>query len=86
MTNTVASFATVDPFDGMTGESPAQAQNLVGGKWVSDAKTLTVPDPLNGEPFIEMPDTQDIAPFVAGLRSCPTTGLHTPLTSVERYI
>lgn len=86
MTNTVASFATVDPFDGMTGESPAQAQNLVGGKWVSDAKTLTVPDPLNGEPFIEMPDTQDIAPFIAGLRSCPKTGLHNPLKNVERYI
>ena len=86
MSNLVSSFATVDPFDGMTGASPAQAQNLVGGEWVSDAKTLTVPDPLNGEPFIEMPDTQDVAPFVAGLRSCPKTGLHNPLKNVERYV
>ena len=36
--NIVSSFATVDPFDGMTGASPAQAQNLVGGQWVSDAE------------------------------------------------
>ena len=86
MTNIVASFATVDPFDGMTGASPAQAQNLVGGEWVSGTGTLTVPDPMNGEPFIEMPDTQDIAPFVAGLRSCPKTGLHNPLKNVERYV
>ena len=73
MTSSNESFATVDPFDGMTGAAPAQAQNLVGGQWVTTEKTMTVPDPLNGEPFIEMPDTQDIAPFVAGLRSCPKT-------------
>ena len=49
MSNTISSFATVDPFDGMTGDAPAQCQNLVGGQWVSDSETLTVPDPLNGE-------------------------------------
>jgi 1-pyrroline-5-carboxylate dehydrogenase len=86
MTDFVKSFATVDPFDGMTGTAPAQAQNLVGGQWVSTDKTMTVPDPLNGEAFIEMPDTQDIGPFVAGLRSCPKTGLHNPLKNVERYV
>ena len=86
MTKNVPSFATVDPFDGMTGSAPARAQNLVGGEWVSGSKTLTVPDPMTGEPFIEMPDTEDIAPFVAGLRSCPKTGLHNPLKNVERYV
>ena len=86
MTNSVASFATVDPFDGMTAQAPARLQNLVGGRWVSDAKTMSVVDPLNGESFIEMPDTQDIAAFVAGLQSCPKTGLHNPLKNVERYI
>ena len=86
MSNFVKSFATVDPFDGMTGAAPAQAQNLVGGQWVSTDKTMTVPDPLNGEAFIEMPDTQDIGPFVAGLKSCPKTGLHNPLKNVERYV
>ena len=86
MTDRVASFATVDPFDGMTASSPAQLQNLVGGRWVSEPQLLTVVDPLTGEKFIEMPDTQDVAPFVAGLRSCPKTGLHNPLKSVERYV
>ncbi len=86
MTNSVASFATVDPFDGMTAQAPARLQNLVGGRWVSDAKTMSVVDPMNGESFIEMPDTQDIAAFVAGLQSCPKTGLHNPLKNVERYI
>lgn len=86
MTDRVASFATVDPFEGMTASSPARAQNLVGGKWVSESKTMTVVDPMNGETFIEMPDTQDIAPFVAGLQSCPKTGLHNPLKNTERYV
>ena len=84
MTDTVASFATVDPFNGMTGKAPGQLQNLVGGEWVSDSKTLSIVDPMNGERFVEMPDTQDIAPFVAGLRSCPKTGLHNPLKNIER--
>lgn len=86
MTGRVPSFATVDPFDGMTASSPGRLQNLVGGKWVSDRQLLTVVDPLTGEKFIEMPDTQDVAPFVAGLRSCPKTGLHNPLKNVERYV
>jgi len=86
MTDKVAAFATVDPFDGMTSAAPAQAQNLVGGEWVSDSKTLSVVDPMNGERFIEMPDTQDISPFVAGLTSCPKTGLHNPLKNTERYV
>jgi 1-pyrroline-5-carboxylate dehydrogenase len=79
-------FATIDPFEGMTGDAPAKALNLVGGEWVGGESTLTVPDPINGEAFIEMPDTQDIGPFVAGLRSCPKTGLHNPLKNVERYV
>ena len=86
MADRVASFATVDPFAGMTAQSPAHAQNLVGGEWVSDLKVLSVVDPMNGERFIEMPDTQDIAPFVSGLQSCPKTGLHNPLKNVERYV
>ena len=86
MTNKVAAFATVDPFAGMTGQAPAQAQNLVGGKWVSDAKTMSIVDPLNGERFLEMPDTQDVAPFIAGLKSCPKTGLHNPLKNTERHL
>ncbi len=86
MTDRVAAFATVDPFAGMSATSPAQAQNLVGGEWLSAEKKIGVVDPMNGERFIEMPDTQDVAPFVAGLKSCAKTGMHNPLKNVERYV
>ena len=33
MTDSIKSFATVDPFDGMTANSPGQLANLVNGKW-----------------------------------------------------
>ena len=35
MTSIVTDFATIDPFNGMTGAAPADALNLVGGKWVA---------------------------------------------------
>lgn len=42
----------------------------VYGEWVPAEKTLAVVDPLNGEPFLRVPDTQlyEIEPFVASLR------------------
>jgi 1-pyrroline-5-carboxylate dehydrogenase len=86
MTDKVASFATVDPFAGMTASKPARLQNLVGGAWVSDSQTMSIVDPINGDRFVEMPDTQDIEPFLAGLRRCPKTGLHNPLKNTERYV
>ena len=36
MSNKVPAFATIDPFDGMTGDNPGELQNLVGGKWVPE--------------------------------------------------
>jgi len=30
----------------------------VNGEWHLPAKSKTIPDPLNGEPFINVPDTQ----------------------------
>jgi 1-pyrroline-5-carboxylate dehydrogenase len=87
MSNKVPAFATVDPFDGMTGSEPGVLQNLVGGEWVSVANVnKDIIDPMNGEPFLEIPDTQDVAPFIAGLKSCPKTGLHNPLKNTERYV
>ena len=80
-------FASVDPFDGMTAASPAVLQNLVSGKWVdSDGDYTELVDPMNGEAFIREPDTHDHAPFIAGLRSCPKSGLHNPLKNPERYV
>ena len=87
MSNKVPAFATVDPFDGMTGSDPGVLQNLVGGEWVSVSDVnKDIVDPMNGEPFLDIPDTRDVAPFIAGLKSCPKTGLHNPLKNTERYV
>lgn len=58
----------------------------VGGRWTSAAKTKTIPDPLNGEPFVELPDTQpnEIQPFVDSLKAIPKSGQHNPVKHPER--
>ena len=43
-------------------------------------------DPMNGEIFIREPNTSDFAPYVAGLKSCPKSGLHNPLKNPDRYV
>jgi 1-pyrroline-5-carboxylate dehydrogenase len=83
----VPEFATVDPFDGMTGASPGVLQNLVSGKWTDgDGNYDEIIDPLNGEAFLKEPHTRDFAPFVEGLQSCPKSGLHNPLKNPQRYV
>ena len=80
-------FATVDPFDGMTGEKPGTLQNLVSGSWEdSDSGYAEIIDPMNGEVFLKVPDTQQHAPYIAGLRSCPKSGMHNPLKNPQRYV
>ena len=65
-------FATIDPFEGMTRTSPGILLNLVGGEWTEAPRVRDdIVDPLNGEAFLEVPDTEDLAPFIDGLRSCP---------------
>jgi 1-pyrroline-5-carboxylate dehydrogenase len=81
------SFATVDPAGGMTEADPGRVQNLVGGSW-SDAEHLRddIPDPLNGQEFLQVPDTRDHGRFIDGLAACPKSGLHNPLKNPERYV
>lgn len=87
ITEKVAAFATVDPFDGMTEGAPGRLQNLVGGHWVSDQNIRQdIPDPMNGEQFLEIPDTQDMSPFLSGIGSCPKSGLHNPFKNTHRYV
>ena len=87
MTASWKAFATVDPFAGMTGAKPGTLQNLVGGRWMDvDAYRDDIVDPLNGEPFLRVPDTRDFAPFIEGLKSCPKSGLHNPLKNNDRYV
>jgi len=80
-------FATVDPFDGMTSAQPGVVQNLVAGHWV-DATVFRddIVDPMNGEAFLSVPDTTDHESFIAGLKSCPKSGLHNPHKHPERYV
>lgn len=80
-------FATVDPVNGMTGNAPGRVQNLLAGKWQDASRQREdILDPLNGQRFLSVPDTQDIAPFVSSLRGCPKTGLHNPLSNPGRYV
>lgn len=80
-------FATVSP-DDMSGATPHTVKNLLGGRWVDSSKHDTLPDPLNGEPFLKVPATtaEEAAEFVASLAQCPKTGLHNPIKSPERYL
>lgn len=58
----------------------------VAGRWAPSSHTTTIPDPLNGEPFVQLPDTQEaeLDHFVASLQACPKSGLHNPLKNPER--
>lgn len=79
-------WSTCDPKE-MGPAAPAKLLNLVDGQWTSSQKTEMVVDPMSGEPFIEMPDTQvgETQPFLESLRKVPKSGLHNPLKSPERY-
>lgn len=85
--NQFSGFATIDPFEGMTPGNPGLAMNLVAGNWIAEQKIRQdVPDPVTGDRFIDVPDTQDITPFVDSFATCPKTGLHNPLKNTERYV
>ena len=87
MTDSIKSFATVDPFDGMTAHSRGQLANLVNGQWDTGSVFRDdIPDPMTGEAFLRVPDTEELDPFIAGLRSCPKSGLHNPLKRNDRYV
>ncbi|MBT8080099.1 MAG: aldehyde dehydrogenase family protein [Gammaproteobacteria bacterium] len=83
----IPEFATVDPFNGMTAARPGTVCNLVGGEWhVADRVRDDIVDPMNGARFLNVPDTDEFAAFVAGLRSCPKPGLHNPFRRPQRYL
>jgi 1-pyrroline-5-carboxylate dehydrogenase len=43
---------------------------------------------MNGEPFVQLPDTQEgeLDHFVQSLQACPKSGLHNPFKNPERYV
>lgn len=80
-------FATVDPFDGMSAAEPGRVRNLVNGHWAAASRhRLDILDPMNGAAFLEVPDTNDLQPFIESLRSCPKSGLHNPQKNPQRYV
>lgn len=81
------SWATTDPWL-LSGTQPARCHNLVGGTWSSAAASRMVVDPMNGDGFIEVPDTSidELHPFVDAAASCPKYGLHNPLHNPDRYV
>lgn len=80
-------FATLDPFEGMTEQEPGVVRNLCAGEWQQAGGTRDdIPDPLHGGAFLEIPDTEDVAPFIEGLRRVPRYGVHNPLRNPQRYV
>jgi len=71
----------------MNGSKPAIALNLLAGKWRESEQQATIPDPLNGDGFVLVPDTRadETQDFIDSLKTCPKYGLHNPLHNPERY-
>ena len=80
-------FTTVDPINGMNSKNPGKAQNLLSGEWLDTSKYFdNIPDPVSGEYFLDIPDTEDLSGFIQNLDICPKSGLHNPIKNVERYV
>lgn len=62
-------------------------RNYAGGEWRETKKYAELINPLNGTSLLNYPDTQpdELELFLAGLRSCPKSGLHNPFKNIERY-
>jgi 1-pyrroline-5-carboxylate dehydrogenase len=77
----------MDPWT-LSPENPYEVKNLLQGEWVQSAKTEDIPDPLTGETFYKIADTQinELEPFMKSLNSCPKSGLHNPFKNPERYL
>ncbi|GBG29089.1 Delta-1-pyrroline-5-carboxylate dehydrogenase 12A1, mitochondrial [Hondaea fermentalgiana] len=82
----VPSWATLDP-DSLSGSKPCKLENLVDGSWKGTNEYMNVPDPMNGEDFIQMPATKgsELDEFKNSLRKVPKSGVHNPLKNPDRY-
>ncbi len=74
--------------DEISRAKPAHLMNFIDGKWLEAKNYREVVDPMSGEPFIRMPDTneRELALFIKSLAKCPKYGLHNPIMNVERYL
>eukprot|EP01040_Poterioochromonas_malhamensis_P019387 gene19387-22889_t len=83
----VSDFANIDP-NTVSEHKPHAVHNFLRGHWVGSSKSITLPDPLNGEKFITVPDTQhnEADDFISSLNTCSKSGLHNPFKHPERYV
>jgi len=83
----LTSFATLDPVNGMNEQNPGKVLNLVNGKWTKTSKLRKdIPDPLSGNYFLDIPETEQFLDFIKSFDSCPKSGMHNPLKNIERYL
>lgn len=82
-----STFASVDPWS-LSSTKQHTVKNLLNGKWVTSKSTITLPDPLNGKPFMFVADSQkdDVEQFSKSINTCTKSGLHNPLKNPQRYL
>ena len=59
----------------------------MNGKWKTSEKMEIIVDPMNGEKFLNVPQTtqeSELNEFAQSLNRCPKSGLHNPIKNVER--
>lgn len=84
----VPSWATCNPFT-VNEKSAYKMQVIVKGKWKETAPSYTtVIDPLNGDKFLQIPnsDEAEIMEFVESSKQCPKSGMHNMFKKPERYM
>ena len=85
--SSLKSFATVDPWK-LSKANPHTVLNYISGEWKASANTEVIVDPLNGDAFLNVSNTNvnELKPFQDSLNSCTKSGLHNPFKSPERYV
>jgi 1-pyrroline-5-carboxylate dehydrogenase len=60
----------------------------VSGEWKSPKHNIALPDPMNGDIFMHVANTEktETAEFINNLKRVPKTGLHNPFKNPERYV
>ena len=83
----IPSWATVNPWT-VSGSNPGRCQNLVNGRWKDSSAETIVPDPMNGEPFLALPDTNrdEMQEFIESATKVPKHGQFNPLKNPEKYV
>jgi 1-pyrroline-5-carboxylate dehydrogenase len=80
-------FISIDPINGMTQKKPGIVCNLINGEWVTtDNIRKDIVDPMNGEHFLQIPDTTDHSNFINDINLQKSFGTHNPLYKPERYL